>query len=371
MNGRLGRGTSSGGRVIKSRRWLLSAVLASGLHSAAFAAAVLLPLPLPATLAPAPTASETEIEVEERALPEARPPKDVGPKEAFAAVGAKTAKTAKTARESSKGLDLPSQGTAPSTDATGPTESEPGSPAPFPAIPERGDESWMFSPIGQSPMNLDLSIAQRSLVGGGEGAREGAPNAGQVSTSGGLVEGLAQHDVDMGMGRGGPVVSAAERAAKVPDAPLEGSATFEVAVDASGHVNVHLGDVTSDHEGWARVASAMGGMVDTRRLRIPAGAHGLHVVVRVTAKVQYPNGLDPKVLGTHFEATPGKITETKTRIVIEKLPSVTIATVGKVCGVGVTLGLGGLSLGGGCNPENAGMGTMRVVSGQIVSESRL
>ena len=175
------------------------------------------------------------------------------------------------------------------------------------------------------------------------------------------------------------MVSALEVAAASTEAP-EGSATFDVAIDAGGHVSVALLSASAAAAAWSKVGAAAGASLDPKRVRIPPGAHGWHVVAMVEAKVQYPNGLDPKKLGTHVEASPDlALEENKHRatiedppIVFKKLPGVTIAHAGKVCSVAISLGLSFASgISGGCDPSNAGANPLRVVRSHIVSEGRL
>jgi hypothetical protein len=254
-----------------------------------------------------------------------------------------------------------SSSNAPSTDREA---REPGTPPSEPGPAASADERWSFSPTQSADVTAPGFVARsvRDIVQEGAGA---APQG----AAGGLSDALDQRDVDLGMGRGGPVLAALETASRGMDVPIEGAATFDVAIDTAGHVSVALSDVSSEYAAWSRVASAAGSAVDAKRVRIPPGARGWHVVVRIDAHVQYPNGLKPKQLGTHFEASPGQIS--KTSMVMEKLPGFTISTRGKVCGVGLSVQLGVPSIVGGCDPENVGMPAGRVVAGHIVSEGRL
>ena len=130
-----------------------------------------------------------------------------------------------------------------------------------------------------------------------------------------------------------------------------------------------------------RACAAAGASLDPKRVRIPPGARGWHVVAMVEAKVQYPNGVDPKKLGTHVSgsASPA-LEENKHRtsvedapLVFKKMPGITVAHAGKVCSVAVTLGLSFSPLGisGGCDPSNIGTHALRVVRSHVVSEGRL
>jgi hypothetical protein len=253
------------------------------------------------------------------------------------------------------------------TTAPGEASMEPGQGEPIQPSPagSAGDEGWSFA--ATKPVDVTSSkVVTRSAH---EVVNEGADRAGAGAAVGGLSTGLDERDVDLGLGRGGAVLSALESASQGMDVPIEGAATFDVAIDTSGHVSVALSDVSSEYAAWSRVASAAGAAVDAKRVRIPPGARGWHVVVRIDAKVQYPNGLKPKQLGNHFEATPGEID--KDSMVMKKIPGFTISHVGKVCGVGLSVTILGPNIVGGCGPTNIGMPAGRVVSGHIVSEGRL
>jgi hypothetical protein len=260
--------------------------------------------------------------------------------------------------------------------ATPRDETAPGLPEPA-GVHGGEPRPWTFDPRAPfDPMARDaLAGAARGVVAAGATpGREGIPAG--ATTSGGVAEGLDARDAALGLGRGGPVISALERAAAASDAPFEGSATFDVGIDTSGHVSVALLDSSSSDSGWARMAAAARAAIDPSRVRIPPGARGWRVVARVEAKVQYPNGVDPKKLGNSVEASPGRLVEDKNRpdahappIVFEKVPGVTLAHRGKVCSASVTLGLvPGIS--GGCDPANIGMNPLRVVRGHVVSEGR-
>ena len=181
------------------------------------------------------------------------------------------------------------------------------------------------------------------------------PNDG-VSTTGGLAEGLDAHDVAVGLGRGGPVITALENAAAGDAAPFEGAATFDFAIRSDGHVSMSVLDATSSLEDWSRVGEATRKALDPKMVRVPPGARGWHVVVRVEAKVQYPNGLDPKLLGTKLTASP---------------TGLTFAAGGKVCSVRLTVGLTLIPITGSCDPSNIGARPLRVVHGHVTNEGRL
>jgi hypothetical protein len=75
-------------------------------------------------------------------------------------------------------------------------------------------------------------------------------------------------------------------------------------------------------------------------------------------------------MGLHARTT--QLKDSKTSMVVESLPGVELAARGKVCSVGLSLQLPfPPMIAGGCNPENAGVREIRVVSGRIVDEGPL
>ena len=241
-------------------------------------------------------------------------------------------------------------------------------PSELPAQPQgpAPDDGWTFNPSTAPELTSAGAIARAVRRGaeGGQGSENGtepAPPAPRgVSKSGGLVEGLDARDAELGMGRGGgAVVSALELAARNDPSFIEGTATFDVGIDTSGHVTVALLNASSAAGAWTHVGDAMRGSLDPKVVRIPPGAPGWHVVATVEAKVQYPNGADPKKMGTHFIAKPPRVIENKHRatigdppIIIEG-PVLALEHTGKVCGIRLELGTTPIS--GYCDPTNIGM----------------
>jgi hypothetical protein len=241
------------------------------------------------------------------------------------------------------------------------------------------DDGWSFNPSTTPELTRPDAITRAVRGGGtrgqgGENGSETEPTG--VSKTGGLVEGLDAHDAALGMGRGGgAVVSALELAARDDPSFIEGTATFDVGIDTSGHVTVALLNASNAAGAWTHVGEAMRGSLDPKVIRIPPGAPGWHVVATVEANVQYPNGADPKKMGTRFIAKPPRIIENKHRatigdppIIIEG-PVLALEHTGKVCGIRLELGTTPIS--GYCDPTNIGMNALRVVRSHVVSEGRL
>ncbi len=93
-------------------------------------------------------------------------------------------------------------------------------------------------------------------------------------------------DQEMGLGSGGPVASAAHDVSSGVDAPETGSATIDVETDASGMVTeAHLVEAT-DHLAWSKVAGKLTKRLAATPLKVPSGAGGVTVRVKITAAMK-------------------------------------------------------------------------------------
>lgn len=96
-------------------------------------------------------------------------------------------------------------------------------------------------------------------------------------------------DTENGSGFGGPVVSAAHAAAG--QSGVLGWATFDVSTDALGKVTrVRLVDFGGDEQEWKRVATGLDQSMAGRPLKVPGGAAGVSVRVKVEASMKLPSG---------------------------------------------------------------------------------
>jgi hypothetical protein len=154
-----------------------------------------------------------------------------------------------------------------------------------PLEPQPGDQgSWSFSP---SAMTIDPRAAVTADLVAAPGPRRAAEGEPPASTTGGVAEGLAAHDVAIGLGRGGAILQAAEDAAR-EDGPTTGTATLEVIVGADGKVSVDVVKTTGEADRWARVAATLSRSADASSMRIPDGARGWRVVVQLDAIEKFP-----------------------------------------------------------------------------------
>jgi len=247
-------------------------------------------------------------------------------------------------------------------DAVDPSERDPGVPDPSSSgeasggpesAPPPASSAWTFDPMRNPtrpnivPRSVDLVAAN-----GGRAAAEAPPAP--ASTTGGLIEGLDAADVSRGLGRGGPVRTAIDLAARDADAPLRGNATFSVTIFSDGAVDVQ---VAGNHTDWARLVPAIREAVRKAQVQLPPNSRGLSVVVAVDAKMKYPDGYEP----------PKKNTVTVQPALAVDKPWLDVRISGRRCSAAFAIAAGGVAGGADCAPGSVG----RVVSTRIVSEGRL
>jgi hypothetical protein len=260
--------------------------------------------------------------------------------------------------------ESPRASLSPSTESVGPA----GSAASTANGAEPAGSAWSFT--GRRAEDLKIGHTG-SWVAGRTEARAPSPPAGG-SRSGGLIEALEKRDVELGLGRGGPVVGSVAAAAHGDAAPMVGTARFAVSVDRSGAVDVYLDSATTEYEGWRGLRDAIAAAVKKKPLRIPDGARGFRVVVEVEAREQYIDGRDvtkvggpPRVGGTFFGAVEHADGGTELQ-----LPNVFITQSGKICSYYVGASILGPRLSVGCSFENAGTVPLRMVHAREISEAR-
>jgi hypothetical protein len=154
-------------------------------------------------------------------------------------------------------------------------------------IGDEGWRRWVAGP-GERVATLPDTDARKA-------ARRPLVRAPMKSTTGGLREGLEARDRALGLGPSGRVVSALHLAARHPDAPQLGTASFQVTVLRTGAVEVLLNN-GSQPSGWGPVA--LRALEDLRRKppRIAAGRSGVRLTVDLVAEAVLPNGVKSKSL---------------------------------------------------------------------------
>lgn len=141
-----------------------------------------------------------------------------------------------------------------------------------------------------------------------------------------LKSALDAKDTETGSGFGGPVVSVAHSTAGASTAM--GYATFDVSTDAFGTVTmVRVVDFGGDGKSWQAMAKDLHASLGGRKLRVPTGAAGVSVRIRIEAAMKYPSGavkpvspmIGPGTVGGSFDVAD--IGQSKKRMVSVRIVS--------------------------------------------------
>lgn len=177
-----------------------------------------------------------------------------------------------------------------------------------PEAPAPSDTTWSFSPT--APQDLAIGTYWKSVVEASSAARP-TPSTDELARNGDfhrrLSDDMRARDVATGHSIAGPLVSAAREAASPRLAPDVGTVTIEIDADASGEiVAARVVDASSDRAQWEDVAREIRRSMAHRRLRVPAGAHGVRAHVRIVAQRTLPGGEGTEV---HPGAAPDGVCE--------------------------------------------------------------
>jgi hypothetical protein len=273
--------------------------VAALVHLAVFILAGRIPPPSPRALAPVAALDLIAIEVSQVA-PTAAPPEPPDSVEP----------TPRAERPASE---------VPLSPATRPRTIEPQPAASALALPESGPETgaWTLrvttNPTAPAPGS---SAAMAALGLGGPnpfmGRREtpedearAAHEQANRAAGAAMRAAMHDHDVELGLGGGGPVVTALEAAVRDGMGGDEGRAVFVAVADASGAVLRVDVESASDEASFRAVADDLLRRMQGQHVRVPAGAHGLAMRVHVDSHLAVPSGggagLDPKQAGAHFD----------------------------------------------------------------------
>ncbi len=135
-------------------------------------------------------------------------------------------------------------------------------------------------------------------------------------------------------------------------------------------------NVNGDHKGWSRVATRALTALSKRRLRVPQGAKGMELRIRVESRWALPSGADPglevRLLGVPLKKGEGKrsakisILEPKASIEMVDVPqpgNTKIPMPAPQLGVGI-LGVAG-------DPSDIGAKPRRIVHAKVESQKLL
>jgi hypothetical protein len=148
--------------------------------------------------------------------------------------------------------------------------------------------SWSFDPIRRTPSDVGVGSHWKSVVA--EGPSSPVPGetaqerARAIDRS--MREMLTARDVSIGLGRAGPLVSAAHEAASSSSAPEVGTTILEVDIDSQGRVVT----ARAEDRAWNGVASALVQRMARKPVRVTHGSRGLRARLRVVAEKAPPSG---------------------------------------------------------------------------------
>ena len=144
--------------------------------------------------------------------------------------------------------------------------------------------------IGQGPLGAIFP----SELPGGVAPSASTPTREQLAAArldDHLRSALDQRDVSSTGGSSGPVLSAARQVALGPDAPATGWAIYEFEFDATGHLKRgRMTSAGSERSAWTRLEPQVSSALAAQVVRVPRGAAGLRIQVRVEAAMRLPSG---------------------------------------------------------------------------------
>jgi hypothetical protein len=134
-----------------------------------------------------------------------------------------------------------------------------------------------------------------------QAAREQANHAAGAA----IRDALHDQDVALGLGSSGPVTAALESVVRESLAPSDSSAVLIAVADASGRVTSVTVEDSTDMAAFRTIADDLVKRLETQTIRVPSGAHGVAMRIRVASKVALPSGggvgIDPASAGVHFD----------------------------------------------------------------------
>jgi hypothetical protein len=146
-----------------------------------------------------------------------------------------------------------------------------------------------------------LSLEQLGLAGPNRLSRtyyEHALAAPRVAPDRGVTHSMrrlaAAHDHEMGLGAGGSVATALEKAVYGGNVALNGQATFEVVVIDNLVSAISLVPSSAEKQSaWNEVAKMALAQLAGRRVRAPTGRRGVVLHIQVISRAALPSGHDP------------------------------------------------------------------------------
>jgi hypothetical protein len=143
----------------------------------------------------------------------------------------------------------------------------------------------------------DLALDGKNHFLGGREAMPGpdpdrvARDRGNRAAGEAMRAALHDHDVALGLGSGGPVVTALEEAVHAGTAPLDSHAVLVAIADASGIVTrVDIESASDDLASFRAIAQDVLNRLRDKRVRVPAASRGLSIRIDVSSRLALPSG---------------------------------------------------------------------------------
>ena len=201
--------------------------------------------------------------------------------------------------------DVSSEGAGAFSGPVAPSSSSGAQASAEPARTADDQGSWSVQ-ITRAPANIGLnkSAFENGLVAATPEARGAPASSARVRSI--LRDGLSQHDIELGMARGGVVVSVAKDAVSRSLVPDESFAIIEVRFDSAGHAtSARVVESQNDLASWNDAVKTIATQLDDRSVRVPEHAAGLSVFVRIDVSLRLPSGargsIAPSAGGATFD----------------------------------------------------------------------
>jgi hypothetical protein len=142
----------------------------------------------------------------------------------------------------------------------------------------------------EGPNRLSLRTLEEEPLA----APERVPSTARVVQS--LRQLAQEHDSKLGLGAGGPVATALEKAAYQSNVTLDGQATFKAVVigDVVSAISL-VPSGTEKQSAWNEVAKTALAQLAGRRVRVPRGSRAVVLHIQVVSRAALPSGHGPGI----------------------------------------------------------------------------
>lgn len=165
-----------------------------------------------------------------------------------------------------------------------------------PRSPKPADSDQPWSLARPAPYDLGIGTYWKSVAtnaGGGPSSvsPEEPPRPSAPSLDRTVRDALDAHDRALGLGREGPLMSAAREAASPSFAPDVGSAELDIESDSTGKViSAYVVSASGEVSAWKGVARELVRLMSSKPLRPTRNGRGLRTHLRIVAERTLPSG---------------------------------------------------------------------------------